>query len=136
MSSTTRPGNTFMSSRYHLLVPAVLLVAALATLPARITAAPEPPFKVSEDEDRIKKAGSKWEQTIVFPAGKRYFVSADRITTLNASDALFLRIDMPGHIKHKMGDSFSEVYLSYHGEATFPAKEFLKDFAPDEKFLY
>jgi hypothetical protein len=81
-----------------------------------------------------KKAGSKWEQTIVFPAGKRYFLSADRVTTVNASDALFLRIDMPGHIKHKGGDTFSEVYLSYHG--TIPAKEFDKDFAPDDKFLY
>lgn len=81
-----------------------------------------------------KKAGSKWEQTLVFPAGKRFFLSADRVTTRNASDALFLRIDMPGHIKHKAGDTFSEVYLSYHG--TIPAKEFLKDFAPDEKFLY
>lgn len=81
-----------------------------------------------------KKAGSKWEQTIVFPAGKRYFLSADKVTTVNASDALFLRIDMPGHIKHKGGDTFSEVYLSYHG--TIPAKEFEKDFAPDDKFLY
>jgi hypothetical protein len=81
-----------------------------------------------------KKTGSKWEQTIVFPAGKRYFISADRITTVNASDAMFLRIDMPGHIKHKGGDTFSEVYLSYHG--TIPAREFEKDFAPDEKFLY
>lgn len=83
-----------------------------------------------------KKAGSKWEQTIVFPAGKRYFVSADRMTTLNAGDALFFRLDMPGHIKHKMGDTFSEVYLSYHEPAAIPAAEFDKDFAPDEKFLY
>ncbi len=81
-----------------------------------------------------KKPGSKWEQTIVFPAGKRYFVSADRITAKNASDAMFLRIDMPGHIKHKNGDSFREIYLSYHG--TIPSDKFAKDFAPDEQFLY
>ncbi len=81
-----------------------------------------------------KKTGSRWEQTIVFPAGKRYFISCDKITSVNASEALFLRLDMPGHIKHKAGDTFSEVYLSYHGKV--PAKEFLKDFAPDEKFLY
>lgn len=81
-----------------------------------------------------KKAGSKWEQTIVFPAGKRYFVSADRVTTVNAGD-LFQRIDMPGHIKHKAGDTFSEVYLSYHTEM-IPTGEFVKDFPPDEKFLY
>ena len=41
---------------------------------------------------------------------------------------------MPGHIKHKDGDTFSEVYLSYHGR--IPAGEFREDFAPDEKFLY
>jgi hypothetical protein len=80
-----------------------------------------------------KKSGSKWEQTIVFPAGKRYFISADRITSKNAGD-LFLRIDMPGHIKHKSGDTFSEVYLSYHGKIA--PKEFAKDFAPDDRFLY
>jgi hypothetical protein len=85
-----------------------------------------------------KKTGSKWEQTIVFPAGKRYFISADKITAVNASDAMFLRIDMPGHIKHKNGDTFSEVYLSYRSTngGKIEPKEFAKDFAPDEKFLY
>jgi hypothetical protein len=85
-----------------------------------------------------KKTGSKWEQTLVFPLGKRYFISADKITAANASDAMFLRIDMPGHIKHKNGDTFSEVYLSYRNEngGKIPAKEFEKDFAPDEKFRY
>jgi hypothetical protein len=81
-----------------------------------------------------KKTGSRWEQTIVFPAGKRYFVSCDKVTAVNASDAMFLRIDMPGHIKHNRGDTFSEVYLSYHGR--IPAKEFFADFPPDERFLY
>lgn len=81
-----------------------------------------------------KKAGSRWEQTIVFPEGKRYFVAADRVTTANDSTALFLRLDMPGHIRHKDGDTFSEVYLSYHG--TIEAGEFVKDFAPDAKYLY
>jgi hypothetical protein len=81
-----------------------------------------------------KKTGSRWEQTLVFPAGKRYFFSCDKVTTVNSSEALFLRIDMPGHIKHNGGDTFSEVYLSYHGR--IPAKEFLRDFPPDEKFLY
>lgn len=81
-----------------------------------------------------KKTGSKWEQTIVFPAGKRYFISADKITAKNSSDAMFLRIDLPGHIKHKNGDTFSEVYLSYHGKIA--SSEFEKNFAPDEKFLY
>ena len=81
-----------------------------------------------------KKTGSLWEQTIVFPKGKRYFISTDKITSVNDGDATFLRIDMPGHIKHSRGDTFSEVYLSYKG--LIPSSEFLTDFAPDEKFLY
>ena len=81
-----------------------------------------------------KKTGSEWKQTLVFPAGKRYFISSDRILSRNAGEALFFRQDIPGHLKHKAGDNFSEVYLSYHGK--IPASEFFKDFAPDEKFNY
>jgi hypothetical protein len=81
-----------------------------------------------------RKPGSQWGQTIVFPAGKRYFVSCDRIKTVNESAAMFLRIDMPGHIQHDHGDTFSEIYLSYHGK--IPASEFLTDFPPDESYLY
>jgi hypothetical protein len=81
-----------------------------------------------------KTTGSLWTQTIVFPAGKRYFISSDRIDAVNASDAMFLRIDMPGHIKHVKGDSFSEVYLSYAG--TIPSSEFFADFPPEAKFNY
>lgn len=81
-----------------------------------------------------KQTGSEWDQTLVFPAGRRYFISSDRITSRNASPEMFLRIDMPGHLKHKAGDTFSEVYLSYFGK--IPASEFLADFAPDEKFNY
>ena len=81
-----------------------------------------------------KKAGSLWTQILVFPKGKRYFVSMDRIDSVNDSAGLFLRIDMPGHIRHKQGDTFSEIYLSYHGR--IPSREFLDDFAPDERFNY
>jgi hypothetical protein len=81
-----------------------------------------------------KKTGSEWNQALVFPAGQRYFISSDRITSVNASEAMFLRLDMPGHIKHKLGDTFSEVYLSYAGK--IPSTEFANDFAPDEKFNY
>jgi hypothetical protein len=81
-----------------------------------------------------KKTGSEWSQVLVFPAGKRYFISSDKIASVNSSDAMFLRIDMPGHIKHKQGDTFSEVFLSYHGR--IPASQFLQDFPPDEKFHY
>jgi hypothetical protein len=81
-----------------------------------------------------KNTGSLWEQTLVFPAGKRYFLSSDRITAVNASDAMFLRLDMPGHIKHQEGDTFSEIYLSYQGKVS--PKEFLADFPPEAKFNY
>lgn len=81
-----------------------------------------------------KKTGSTWDQTLIFPEGKRYFVSSDRISAVNSSDAMFLRLDMPGHIKHAKGDTFSEVFLSYVGK--IPASEFFDNFAPDEKFNY
>jgi len=81
-----------------------------------------------------KQTGSEWSQTLVFPAGKRWFISSDKITSRNDSPELFLRIDMPGHLKHTNGNTFSEIYLSYHGK--IPAKEFSANFAPDEKFNY
>lgn len=85
-----------------------------------------------------KQNGSLWTQTIVFPAGKRYFVSSDRIDARNSSPAMFLRIDMPGHIKHDRGNTFSEIYLSYHSgqNTTIPAARFFTNFAPDEQFNY
>ena len=81
-----------------------------------------------------RKAGSTWTQILVFPTNTRYFFSMDRIDSVNASEGMFLRIDMPGHIRHKNGDTFSEIYLSYRG--FIPASEFVKDFPPDEKFDY
>lgn len=81
-----------------------------------------------------KKTGSRWSQTIVFPAGKRFFISSDRIDAVNSSPAMFLRVDMPGHIKHQHGDTFSEVYLSYVGKIA--AAEFENDFPPDARFTY
>ena len=81
------------------------------------------------------KAGSTWEQTLVFRPGLRYFVSAEKITSVNAVDDLFYRIDMPGHIKHKAGDTFEQVYLSYL-DRPIPASAFTEDFGPDQKFHY
>jgi hypothetical protein len=83
-----------------------------------------------------KKAGSVWDQVLVFPAGERFFISHDRMTVVNSSDEMFFRLDMPGHIKHKEGDTFSEIYLSYGEKNRIPAAEFARDFAPDEKFNY
>ena len=54
----------------------------------------------------------------------------EAITSANDVDNVLYRIDMPGHIKHKNGDTFEQIYLSYHG--AIPAKEFAKDFAPDK----
>jgi len=47
---------------------------------------------------------------------------------------MFLRVDMPGHIRHQRGDTFSKIYLSYRGE--IPSSEFFQDFAPDDRFNY
>jgi hypothetical protein len=80
------------------------------------------------------KAGSLWEQTLVFQPGLRYVLCSEQITSANDADNVFYRIDMPGHIKHKQGDTFSQIYLSYQG--IIPAKEFSKNFGPDERFLY
>ena len=82
------------------------------------------------------RAGSVWEQTLVFPEGERFFLSADRVTTVAESPALVLRVDMPGHIKHRGGRGFDHVYLSYHDPSILPSTEFVADFAPDERFLY
>jgi hypothetical protein len=80
------------------------------------------------------KAGSLWTQTLLFLPKERYIITSESITSANDVDNLLYRIDMPGHIKHKNGDTFEQVYLSYHGKIA--AKEFAKDFAPDERFLY
>jgi len=81
-----------------------------------------------------RRPGSRWEQTLVFRDGWRYFLASDRVTSANAVDDLVLRIDMPGHLKHQAGDSFERIFLSYHGE--IPAAEFREDFPPDARFLY
>jgi outer membrane protein assembly factor BamB len=80
------------------------------------------------------KAGSLWEQVLVFQPGVRYVLSSEQVTSANDVDNVFYRIDMPGHIKHKRGDTFDKVYLSYHG--VIKAEEFFNDFAPDDRFLY
>src|SRR5437763_16585640 len=41
---------------------------------------------------------------------------------------------MPCHFKHKNGDTFEKVWLSYEGD--IPASDFATDFAPDERHLY
>lgn len=82
------------------------------------------------------EAGSAWEQTLIFPEDERFFLSADRVTTVSESPALVLRVDMPGHVKHTGGMGFDHVYLSYNDPAIIPSTEFVADFPPDEHFLY
>lgn len=81
------------------------------------------------------KAGSVWEQTLVFQPGVRYVLSSEQITSANDVDDLCYRIDMPGHIKHDGGDDFVQVYLSYFKDL-IPASAFDTDFGPDQRFLY
>jgi hypothetical protein len=81
------------------------------------------------------KAGSTWEQTLVFQPGVRWFLSSERLTSVNDVDDLFYRIDMPGHIRHHNGDNFTQIYLSYL-DKPIPATQFKDNFGPDEKFLY
>lgn len=81
--------------------------------------------------------GSLWTQMIVFPKGARYFVLMDRIDSVNDSDEMFLRNDTPGCVRHKNGDTFSEIYLSYLNDSRgmrIPSTEFFTPFPPDEKF--
>ncbi len=82
------------------------------------------------------QAGSVWEQTLIFPEGERWFLASDRVTTVNASPALALRIDMPGHIKHVQGAGFDHVYLSYNDPEFLPSTEFLHNFPPDARYRY
>lgn len=84
-----------------------------------------------------RKAGSLWEQWLVFPDGQRYFFASDRVTCASKMENVFMRLDLPGHIKHKKADTFANVYLSYKG--VIPAAQFLEDFPPDGRggeFLY
>lgn len=86
-----------------------------------------------------RKAGSRWTQLIVFPKGVRYFLLMDKIDTVNDSDEMFLRNDTPGCVRHERGDTFSEMYLSYHGGPKglrIPSSEFFEPFPPDVKFGY
>ncbi len=81
------------------------------------------------------KPGSEWEQTLVFQPGLRYFLSSERITSVNEVDNLFYRIDMPGHLRHNRGDTFTQIYLSYL-DKPIPAAAFWDNFAPDDRYLY
>ncbi|MCZ6677872.1 MAG: hypothetical protein O7E52_11550 [Candidatus Poribacteria bacterium] len=117
-------------------------------LPQICTQAKQLPFETVEGEDFVAvrqwftwkvarppyQPGSTWEQWLVFPDGVRWFLAYDEITSVNTVDDLILRMDMPGHLKHQQGDTFAQLYLSYHG--VLPARAFADDFPPDARYLY
>ncbi|HLK60892.1 MAG TPA: hypothetical protein VKU00_30285 [Chthonomonadaceae bacterium] len=80
-------------------------------------------------------AGSKWEQHLLFPDGKRWFLGWDRFSCADDAPCVMMRLDMPGHVKHHGGDVFRQIYLSYHGKP-IPQHVFHQNFAPDAQFLY
>jgi hypothetical protein len=86
-----------------------------------------------------RKPGSRWTQRIVFPKGERFFVLMDKIDSVNDSPEMFLRNDTPGCVRHVMGDTFSEIYLSYLSGprgVRIPSSEFFTPFPPDLKYGY
>jgi hypothetical protein len=86
-----------------------------------------------------RKPGSRWTQLVVFPRGERFFLLMDRIDSVNDSEEMFLRGDVPGCVRHEKGDTFSEIYLSYLGGpkgVRIPAREFFEPFPPDVKYGY
>ncbi|MBU0607327.1 MAG: hypothetical protein KKI08_05540 [Armatimonadetes bacterium] len=124
------------------------LVKRYVELPQICTQARKLEFRVHDQGDTIvveqwhrwsqasygREPGSLWEQTLVFRDGLRYFLAADRVTSVNDVANLTLRLDMPGHLKHSAGDGFERIFLSYQGE--IPSAEFVADFPPDARFLY
>jgi hypothetical protein len=64
----------------------------------------------------------------------KHYVEGPQICT-KAKELKAEVVKMPGHIRHKDGDNFTQVYLSYRAKP-IPAAEFKDDFAPDAKFLY
>ena len=75
--------------------------------------------------------GSRWDEWLLFPDGKRFFFAFNKLTSGDRYPKLSLCGDWPGHIK---GDDFENIYLSYHG--VILKDELSEDLPPDEKFLY
>ena len=69
------------------------------------------------------------EQTLIFLKAERSSSEPTVLPPWPSRPRLFLRVDMPGHIKHRDGMGFDHVYLSYHDPAIIPSTEFVADFA-------
>jgi hypothetical protein len=134
-------GNLFHGNLPKRYVEGPQICTMAKRLPARVTVSPgfasvRLKYQWNIAYPPRDRAGSVWEQTLVFPRGERFFLSADRVTTVSESPELFLRVDMPGHIRHGGKIGFEHVYLSYNDPAILPSTEFGMDFPPDAKFLY
>jgi hypothetical protein len=121
-------------------------------LPQICTQAKRLPFEITRGEGFVAvrqwhtwdvacppyRAGSKWEQHLLFPDGKRWFLAWDRFACADDADCVMMRMDMPGHIKHHGGDVFKQVYLSYHAaqHGLIPQHDFHQNFPPDAHYLY
>ncbi len=85
-------------------------------------------------------AGSRWEQTLLFPDNKRWFLAWDRFSCPVDTDQVAMRMDMPCHVKHGGGDVFRKIYLSYRereaDRGLIPQTVFHTDFAPDANLLF
>jgi hypothetical protein len=85
-------------------------------------------------------AGSRWEQTLLFPDGKRWFLAWDRFACPLDTDHVVMRMDMPCHVKHRDGDTFRQIYLSYRENepdgGLIPQTVFHTNFPPDARLLY
>ena len=87
-------------------------------------------FTFTKNKD--KSLGSKWDEWLLFPSGKRYFFAFNKLTSGDKYFKLFLGGDWPGHLG---GDNWENIYLSYHGVISknqFPTE----DFPPDTKYYY
>ena len=118
-------------------------------LPQICTQAKKLPFEITEGKGFVAvkqwhdwdvacppyHAGSKWEQHLLFPDGKRWFLVWDRFAFADEAPNVMMRMDMPGHIKHHGDDVFKQVYLSYLNKP-IPQHEFHMNFPPQEKFFY
>jgi len=78
--------------------------------------------------------GSRWDEWLLFPSGKRYFFAFNKLTSARKYTGLTLGGDWPGHVKAENIPRLEKVYLSYHGE--IPVSEFDQTFPPDTRFFY
>jgi hypothetical protein len=120
------------------LVESPLITTEVCNLPYAVIRGPEHVavklWFTFTDAGKGYRTGSRWEQTLLFLPDTRYILACETVRTVNAVDYLFYRMDVPGHLKHRRGDTFRQIYLSYEG--FIPAAGFRQPFPPDARHLY